>query len=82
MRDDTMNPYIRTIRSVNDAKSIEVDVYNVLEAFRVTSPPIQHAIKKLLCAGLRGSKPVVQDLRESIQAIERAIVMKGGEPDA
>ena len=35
-----------------------IDVYRVLELFEVTDPCLQHAIKKLLCAGTRGSKDV------------------------
>ena len=45
------------------------DVYRVLTAFDVTSPPIQHCVKKLLCAGLRGKGSEVQDLEEARDAI-------------
>ena len=55
------------------AWAIIVDVYSVLVAFEVTCPATQHAIKKLLCAGLRGVKSGVQDLREARDAIDRAI---------
>ncbi len=34
---------------------------------------MQHAIKKLLCSGIRGKGSAVQDLTESIDAIKRAI---------
>ena len=37
-----MNKYQKSI------KGVTVDVYDVLRAFEVTSPPIQHAVKKLL----------------------------------
>lgn len=37
-----------------DGKNIGiVDVYSVLHAFDVSNPAIQHAVKKVLCAGLR-----------------------------
>jgi hypothetical protein len=50
-----------------------IDVYDVLVAFDVTCPARQHAIKKLLCAGLRGKGDVESDLRESGEAVNRAI---------
>jgi len=53
-----------------------LDVYRVLQIFSVTSPPIQHAIKKLLFAGKRpGGKSAFVDLLEARQSIERAIEM-------
>ena len=61
------NKYVRTIHGV------EVDVYDVLVAWNVTCPATQHAIKKLLMPGKRGSKDKLQDLEEAGQAIERAI---------
>ena len=54
-------------------QSIEVDVYDVLEAFKVTNPASQHAIKKLLCAGRRGKGSAVTDVDESIVASQRAL---------
>lgn len=67
--------YHRTIRGVQaDAdRVIVVDVYSVLTAFGPLRPAVQHAVKKLLCAGLRGKGSELQDLRESIDAIRRAI---------
>jgi len=48
------------------------DVYDVLHAFNVTNPAIQHALKKMLCAGTRGYKDFQQDLEEAIEALEKA----------
>lgn len=48
-----------------------VDVYRVLELFEVTDPCLQHAIKKLLCAGGRGAKDIEQDVQEAIDSLER-----------
>lgn len=59
--------YIRTI------KGVEVDVYDVLKGFNVKCPAMQHAIKKMLCSGLRGHKDTSQDKKEAIQSIERSI---------
>ena len=48
-----------------------VDVYRVLKIFNVTDPCLQHAIKKLLCAGGRGAKNDVKDVRESMDSLTR-----------
>jgi hypothetical protein len=64
------NKYLRPLPA---SPSVTVDVYDVLVAFNVTCPARAHAIKKLLCAGLRGKGDELQDLRESIQAIDRSI---------
>ena len=53
-------------------KGITIDVYDVLKAFDVTCPAMQHAIKKCLMAGKRGAKDAVQDMNEAIQSIERS----------
>jgi coenzyme F420-reducing hydrogenase alpha subunit len=54
-------------------KNTVIDVYDVLVAFNVTCPAMQHAIKKCLMSGQRGHKDVTQDKREAIQSIERSI---------
>jgi hypothetical protein len=54
-------------------KEITIDVYDVLNAFNVQNPAIQHAIKKLLKGGERGVKSKVQDYTEAIESINRAI---------
>ena len=70
------NKYLRHINSSHDRLGVTVDVYEVLEAFNVTCPARQHAIKKLLCSGLRGKGSVSQDLIEAGQAVSRAIEMQ------
>lgn len=55
-----------------DRKPIDCDVYDVLEAFGVTCPAIQHAVKKLLCTGQRGHKDRMTDLHEAEVSIRRA----------
>lgn len=52
-----------------------VDVYRVLMLFGVTDPCVQHAIKKLLVPGGRGSKDRLKDLHEAVVSINRAIAM-------
>lgn len=63
---DPNNKYVRRVPATS------IDVYDVLVAYNVTCPARQHAIKKLLCAGIRGKGDTSQDLNEAIQAIERA----------
>lgn len=58
-----------------------VDVYAVLEAFAVTCPARQHAVKKLLCTGIRGKGDTIQDLTEARDAIDRAIQMQQARND-
>lgn len=68
---NTSNKYKRKVPST------EIDVYDILKAFNVVNPATQHAIKKLLCAGDRGYKDKVQDLKEALASIERAIELEG-----
>lgn len=64
---------VKYLRSI---KGMDVDVYDVLEAFNVTCPAIAHAVKKLLLPGGRGKGPTDQDLREAIDALIRAIQLE------
>lgn len=76
MREHSGNKYHREIKLLPIFEPTEVpkvDVYCVLDAFEVTCPARQHAIKKILCAGLRGKGSEKQDLEESIDALRRAI---------
>lgn len=63
----------QTIRGETHRCSIVVDVYDVLRAFNVTCPAAQHAVKKLLCPGLRGQKTAEQDIEEAANSCRRAI---------
>ena len=66
------NKYLREIINKN-GESIIVDVYDVLDAFQVTCPALQHLSKKALCAGLRGHKSAAEDLVDIWNSAERAI---------
>lgn len=69
--------YLRTIRPADGVdEPIKVDVYAVLEAFGVTCPGRQHAIKKLLCAGLRGKGSQIDDLQGVFDAMWRALELQ------
>lgn len=66
----TTNKYQRVIHNSY------VDVYDILVAFDVRCPAIQHAIKKLLMPGQRGGKSKLQDLNEAHLSINRAIELE------
>lgn len=66
-----MSKYNREIIGL-DGKTTTVDVYRVLDAFKVADPATQHAIKKLLCLGLRGHKDYLTDLNDSIESLQKA----------
>ncbi len=68
--------YLRTLPAVNDDG--QVDVYSVLVGFGVTCPATAHAVKKLLCAGVRDKGSRLQDLEEAKVALERAIALERG----
>jgi len=63
------NKYKRTIGK----EKTEVDVYDVLLAFDVRCPAIQHAIKKLLAPGKRGAKSEKQDVEEALLSLQRSL---------
>ena len=52
-----------------------VDVYRVLQMFDVTCPALQHAAKKILVAGGRGSKDTRKDIQEAIDTLQRKLAM-------
>lgn len=51
---------------------IEVDVYRVLDAFKTESPAIDHAVKKMLCTGIRGHKDYLTDIDNAIESLQEA----------
>lgn len=58
-----------------------VDVYRVLSLFEVADPALQHAVKKLLCAGARGAKDQGQDIAEAIATLQRWQQMRAEEQE-
>lgn len=62
----TTSKYTKTIHGVS------VDVYDVLMAWGVTNPALQHLIKKALQCGQRGHKDNEQDLQDIIDSAIRA----------
>ena len=65
-RSITPSKYTKTIHGVS------VDVYDVLMAWSVTNPALQHLIKKALQCGQRGHKDKQQDLQDIIDSAIRA----------
>ena len=53
-----------------------IDVYRVLDLFNVVNPCVQHAIKKLLCAGQRGVKDERKDIEEAVSSLVRCLEMQ------
>ena len=66
------NPYIVDISKYN-----KLDIYRILKLYEVSDPCLQHAIKKLLCAGKRDVKKKTQDINEAILSLKRFVEMQG-----
>lgn len=64
--------YHRCIKGLDGKELGIIDVCSVLVAYRVHNPALQHAIKKLLCAGLRNKGSFKQDCDEAIEAVRQA----------
>lgn len=71
-----MSKYNREIIGI-DGTVTTVDVYRVLDAFGVSDPATQHAVKKMLCMGLRGHKDYLTDLNDSIESLQKAKELYG-----
>jgi len=61
------NKYLREIKA-----GVFVDVYDVLKAWDVRNPALQHLIKKALQAGGRGHKDLTTDLADITASAIRA----------
>lgn len=68
----TVGKYNRNIVDINGNFIGVIDIYSVLAAFNVKNPAIQHAVKKLLCAGVRGKGDFTQDIKEAAEAVSQA----------
>ena len=82
MTDNTMTPEEEQDYAPEDSKrskyhreikpGIWVDVYDVLHAWRVQNPALQHLIKKALQPGGRGHKTHEQDMKDIIASALQA----------
>ena len=59
--------YLREVKP-----GVMIDVYDVLQAWRVDNPALQHLIKKALQAGQRGHKSRDEDLADIVASAVRA----------
>lgn len=69
------NKYLRTIYGVDkegNAGSLQVDVYDILDAYPTRNPALDHLVKKALCPGQRGHKDLLTDLDDIIKSAQRA----------
>lgn len=69
--DDNVNPKYN-----RPCKGVTIDVYDVLQAFNVTNPALQHLVKKALAVGQRGHKDKMEDLRDILASAQRAIELE------
>lgn len=65
------NKYHREIIGFCGTK-VEVDIYRVLDAYKTGSASIDHAAKKVLCAGVRGHKNFITDIDNAIESLQEA----------
>ena len=65
-------PSITTSKYTKTIHGVPVDVYDVLQAWGVINPALQHLIKKALQCGQRGHKDNAQDLQDIIDSAIRA----------
>lgn len=70
-----ITPYnqVKENKYLRECKGVKIDVYDVIKAFNVTCPALQHLIKKALCTGLRGHKTRDQDLQDILDSAKRAV---------
>lgn len=69
--------YLRTIHAADGAGGpIRVDVYCVIEAFGITCPALQHALKKILACGQRGKGSKIDDIHGVFDAMWRALELQ------
>jgi hypothetical protein len=54
----------------------KIDVYRVVELFEVPAGALDHAAKKILCAGFRGVKDQLKDVREAHKSLGRWLEMR------
>lgn len=64
---ESSNKYQRKI------KGVSMDVYDIIKAYEVKCPALQHLIKKALCTGIRGHKDATQDLQDIVDSSIRAL---------
>lgn len=70
-----MNKYGKYFKDI--AKYLKLDIYRILDLYKVTDHTIGHAVKKLLLAGDRtGGKSLVDDVTEARDTLNRWLEMR------
>jgi hypothetical protein len=64
------NKYMREVKP-----GVWVDVYDVIRAWNVVDPCLQHLLKKALASGQRGHKDLKEDLDDILASAKRAVEM-------
>lgn len=62
------NKYMREVKP-----GVWCDVYDVLRAWKVEDPCLQHLLKKALASGQRGHKDLKEDLDDILASAKRAV---------
>jgi len=52
-----------------------IDVYRIIQLYEIHDPCLQHALKKILCAGNRGYKDQREDIQNIIDTMQRKLEM-------
>jgi hypothetical protein len=66
-----------------DVRHLKVlDPYRICTLFGVHDPCLQHALKKILCAGQRGAKDAAIDIQEATDTLERWKQMRAEDQEA
>jgi len=75
--------YTKHVKCKSCGENTGVDVYDVLKAFDVKCPAIQHAVKKLLRCGSKPGEDELAEINGAIKSLVRAKEMRGlvGFPD-
>lgn len=73
---DKGEKYLVTIRNRRTGETIQCDVYDVLEAFKITCSAMAHGLKKFLMAGKRGAKDFNKDCDEGINSVEQSKLLQ------
>jgi len=68
--------YMVLMRNRRTGETIMVDIYDVLEAFKITCSAMAHALKKLLMPGKRGAKSYDKDCDEAINSVEQSKLLQ------
>lgn len=66
MSDKKHNHYFKSVAHLE-----WIDIYRVIDLYAITDPCLQHAFKKISCAGGRGVKDTAKDVQEAIDSLLR-----------